>query len=169
MSGPCNRVMSSRYLNAVSDGGAPVPVLSQSWPSGRYGLSLVAAVSADQLGMIEFKRSHFERDVILWAEQAKVPPGTAASLGVRRQSLADASVYRWLDGTSVHSLNRACRCRPHSGPGAGDWPLVATNAFVGIYPCSWLRVSGTAKRPQIDQGVGHQLHAVVARLFELEA
>jgi hypothetical protein len=29
-------------------------------------LSLLVAVSADQQGMIEFKGSHFERDVILW-------------------------------------------------------------------------------------------------------
>jgi hypothetical protein len=34
---------------------------------------------------------------------------------------------------------------------------------------SWLRVSGTAEMPQIDQRVGHQLHPVVPRLFELEA
>src|SRR5271156_6365683 len=34
---------------------------------------------------------------------AVVPPaaGTAASLGVRRQSRADADVYRWLGGISV--------------------------------------------------------------------
>src|SRR5664279_4434625 len=59
--------------------------------------------------------------------------GTAASLGVRRQSLADAGAYRWLGGISGHSLNQAYRCRPRSEPGAGDWPLVATSAFVGIY------------------------------------
>ena len=34
---------------------------------------------------------------------------------------------------------------------------------------SWLRVSGTAKMPQVDQSVRHQLHAVVALLFELKA
>ena len=34
---------------------------------------------------------------------------------------------------------------------------------------SWLRVSGTAKMPQIDQSVRHQLHTVVALLFELKA
>ena len=34
---------------------------------------------------------------------------------------------------------------------------------------SWLRVSGTAKMPQIDHGVRHQLHAVMALLFELKA
>src|SRR5664279_2798857 len=33
----------------------------------------------------------------------------------------------------------------------------------------WLRVSGTAEMPQIDQCVGHQFHAVVSLLFELEA
>ena len=38
-----------------------------------------------------------------------------------------------------------------------------------ILAISWLRVSGIAKRPQIDQGVGHQLHTVVALLFELKA
>src|SRR3978361_2149132 len=34
---------------------------------------------------------------------------------------------------------------------------------------SWLRVSGAAERPQIDQCVGHQFHAVVPLLFELKA
>jgi hypothetical protein len=34
---------------------------------------------------------------------------------------------------------------------------------------SWLQVSGTAERPQIDQGIGHQFHAVVPLLFELKA
>src|SRR5208282_1660829 len=34
---------------------------------------------------------------------------------------------------------------------------------------SRLRVSGTAKMPQIDQSVRHQLHTVVALLFELKA
>jgi hypothetical protein len=38
-----------------------------------------------------------------------------------------------------------------------------------VFPDSWLRVSGTTKTPQIDHGVGHQLHAVMALLFELEA
>ena len=59
--------------------------------------------------------------------------GTAASLGVRQQSLVDASVYRWLDETSVRSLNQACRCRPRNEPGAGDWPLAATSASAAIY------------------------------------
>jgi hypothetical protein len=34
---------------------------------------------------------------------------------------------------------------------------------------SWLRVSGTAEMPQIDQCVGHQFHPVVPLLFELKA
>jgi hypothetical protein len=34
---------------------------------------------------------------------------------------------------------------------------------------SWLRVSGTTKMPQIDHGVGHQLHTVMSLLFELKA
>jgi len=49
-----------------------------------------------------------------------VGAGTAASLGVRRQSLADAGVYRWLGGISVRSRNQACHCRSRSEPGAGD-------------------------------------------------
>ena len=36
-------------------------------------------------------------------------------------------------------------------------------------PFSWLRVSGSAKMPQIDQRVSHQLHTVMASLFELKA
>jgi hypothetical protein len=38
-----------------------------------------------------------------------------------------------------------------------------------IFQNSWLRVSGTTKMPQIDHGVRHQLHAVMALLFELKA
>jgi transposase-like protein len=38
--------------------------LLPTWP---HGLSWAATVSADQRAMIEFKGSHFERDVILWA------------------------------------------------------------------------------------------------------
>ena len=34
---------------------------------------------------------------------------------------------------------------------------------------SWLRVSGTAKMPQIDQSIRHQLHTIVTLLFELKA
>ena len=34
---------------------------------------------------------------------------------------------------------------------------------------TWLRVSGTAKMPQIDQSVRHQLHTVMTLLFELKA
>jgi hypothetical protein len=34
---------------------------------------------------------------------------------------------------------------------------------------SWLRVSSITKMPQIDHGVGHQLHTVMALLFELKA
>jgi hypothetical protein len=34
---------------------------------------------------------------------------------------------------------------------------------------SWLRVSGTTKMPQIDHGVRHQFHTVMALLFELKA
>jgi hypothetical protein len=51
----------------------------------------------------------------------------------------------------------------------GDARPWRTQRVLSHVQCSWLRVSGTAKRPQIDQGVGHQLHAVVALLFELEA
>src|SRR3954454_6622838 len=39
----------------------------------------------------------------------------------------------------------------------------------GSYSISWLRVSGTTERPQIDQCERHQFHAVVSLLFELEA
>src|SRR3954468_22776722 len=38
-----------------------------------------------------------------------------------------------------------------------------------IVSLSWLRVSGTAEMPQIDQCVGHQFHTVVSLLFELKA
>ena len=41
--------------------------------------------------------------------------------------------------------------------------------FSRLIVISWLRVSGAAKMPQIDQSVRHQLHSVVALLFELKA
>ena len=47
--------------------------------------------------------------------------------------------------------------------------LVASGHTEEGHPISWLRVSSTAERAQIDQCVGHQFHAVVPLLFELEA
>jgi hypothetical protein len=38
-----------------------------------------------------------------------------------------------------------------------------------VIQISWLRVSGTTKMPQIDHGVRHQFHTVMALLFELKA
>jgi hypothetical protein len=51
----------------LNKSGSPARVLSQTLPAGRRGLDLSATASADQRAMIEFKGSHFERDVILWA------------------------------------------------------------------------------------------------------
>jgi hypothetical protein len=42
-------------------------VLSQTLLTDRPGVSLRAIVSLDQQAMIDFKGSHFERHVILWA------------------------------------------------------------------------------------------------------
>ena len=42
-------------------------------------------------------------------------------------------------------------------------------AETGRFTASWLRVSGTTERPQIDQCVGHQFHAVMPQLLELKA
>ncbi len=56
-----------------------------------------------------------------------------------------------------------------------DWAHCAhtsdpcTTLAEDIIRYSWLRVSGTAKMPQIDQSVRHQLHTVVTLLFELKA
>src|SRR5664279_2793440 len=47
--------------------------------------------------------------------------------------------------------------------------VLARKSKYGYNTTSWLRVSGTAKMPQIDQSVRHQLHTVVALLFELKA
>jgi hypothetical protein len=41
--------------------------------------------------------------------------------------------------------------------------------FKDNFTYSWLQVSGTTEMPQIDQGVRHQLHTVMALLFELKA
>ena len=37
-----------------------------------------------------------------------------------------------------------------------------------VFASNWLRVLGTAERSQIDQGVRHQLHAIVPLLDALE-
>jgi predicted permease len=37
-------------------------------------------------------------------------------------------------------------------------------AFYLFLPCNWLRVSDTAERSQVDQRIGHQLHAIVPLL-----
>src|SRR5262245_61082885 len=37
-----------------------------------------------------------------------------------------------------------------------------------VYAYNWLQVLGTTETPQIDQGVGHQFHPVVALLDVLE-
>jgi hypothetical protein len=42
-------------------------VLSQIWPTDPPGVRLPATVSAGNHVMIEFKGSHFERDIILSA------------------------------------------------------------------------------------------------------
>jgi hypothetical protein len=54
-------------------------------------------------------------------------------------------------------------------PEAGSLHPGRTHAPGARYRGSWLRVSGAAKMPQIDQSVRHQLHTVVALLFELKA
>jgi hypothetical protein len=46
---------------------------------------------------------------------------------------------------------------------------VAVQGNPRIRECiNWLQVLGTTKTPQIDQGVGHQFHPVVALLNVLE-
>src|SRR4030095_12742848 len=37
-------------------------------------------------------------------------------------------------------------------------------SFLLFLPCNWLRVSDTAERSQVDQRIGHQLHAIVPLL-----
>src|SRR5271165_1769986 len=59
------------------------------------------------------------------------------------------------------------RYLPSIGP--RSFFAVARKSPCGIFNYRWLRVSGTTEMPQIDQCVGHQFHAVVSLLFELEA
>jgi hypothetical protein len=40
---------------------------------------------------------------------------------------------------------------------------------MGSYMLNWLRVLDTTERPQIDQGIGHQLHPIVSLLDEFKA
>ena len=62
------------------------------------------------------------------------------------------------------------------GPALDQWaevsdylPRGSLSMLAQIVTDSWLRVSGTAERAQIDQRVGHQFHPVVPLLFELKA
>jgi hypothetical protein len=69
------------------------------------------------------------------------------------------------------------RPRRNGKCGCAQPPLQAYSSGIGSadltpprsLPFSWLRVSGTTKMPQIDQSVRHQLHTVMASLFELKA
>src|ERR671939_426779 len=57
--------------------------------------------------------------------------GTVSRLGVRpRWPLVGAD--RWRLGSAARSRCRACRCRPHSGPGAGGRPRAGTSASAAI-------------------------------------
>jgi hypothetical protein len=64
-------------------------------------------------------------------------------------------------------------CRQFGGGTPSKWTklqFVAKLSGMGLaVPISWLRVSSITKMPQIDHGVGHQLHTVMALLFELKA
>ena len=74
----------SPWLAALLKRRSPKLVLSQSWPTDLPGLRLVAAVSSGERAMIEFKGSHFERDVILWAVRWYVAYGSVQRLeGIR--------------------------------------------------------------------------------------
>src|SRR6266446_10270046 len=53
-----------------------------------------------------------------------------------------------------------CRVRPYNCPGCKALADLSIN---------WLQVLRHAETPQIDQGVGHQLHAIVPTLMVLEA
>ena len=44
----------------------------------------------------------------------------------------------------------------------------AQGLVTDVFPCNWLQVLGTTETPQIDQGVRHQFHPVVALLDVLE-
>jgi hypothetical protein len=48
-------------------GGARFPVLSQIWPADPPDVRLSGNGFGGEQVMVEFKGSHFERDVILWA------------------------------------------------------------------------------------------------------
>ena len=51
----------------------------------------------------------------------------------------------------------------------GLWPAdPALCGGVSVFPMRWLRVLGHAETPQIDERVGHQLHAIVPTLMVLE-
>src|SRR5262245_26095189 len=54
--------------------------------------------------------------------------------------------------TSSHTAVDTC---PFGGPSPGECSRLLIN---------WLRVLDTTERPQIDQGIGHQLHPIVSLL-----
>src|SRR5689334_12718911 len=66
----------------------------------------------------------------------------------------------------VCQLGRAMRDRCFQGEAAKSFCAAKNEPYYGF---SWLRVSGTTERPEIDQCEGHQLHAVMPLLFEFKA
>jgi hypothetical protein len=90
---------------------------------------------------------------------AQLPTITNKTLGSNVWGLGPAVVavrmaHPWVYGMLV---NTVFSLGGTTGPGRTSYTL------------SWLRVSGTAKRPEIDQCERHQFHAVVPLLFELKA
>lgn len=69
--------------------------------------------------------------------------------------------------TALETLAEQCRSVSAELPKIARLPSEEQERFRDYL--SWLRVSGTAKMPQIDQSVRHQLHTVVTLLFELKA
>jgi transposase len=96
----------------------------------------------------------------------------AGDLWVFRGARGDLIKILWHDGIGMSLYARRLERGRFSWPSPADGVVAisaAQLAYMLDYPCSWLRVSGTTKMPQIDHSVRHQLHTVMALLFELKA
>ena len=91
-------------------------------------------------------------------------------VGAWRPGAVNMTLWAFFDESGEHGADGKLAYR-HDAAAAAGWCDRARNGrlFRELLPDSWLRVSGSAKMPQIDQRVSHQLHTVMASLFERKA
>ena len=70
-------------------------------------------------------------------------------------------------GQQLRHLRRVLRMAVRQR--GSDDPTLGIHPDVQFLPANWLQVLGTAERSQVDQGIRHQLHAIVSLLDAFKA